>query len=63
MPLGRIQVPTVDQVNPNGSQSLDPNLGSQITSTLTSDLQVTSGRDLRVSLWSSWEVCELDQEK
>lgn len=43
MPLGRICVPTVDQVNPNGSQSLDPNLGSQITSTLTSDLQVTSG--------------------
>lgn len=36
-------MPTVDQVNPNGSQSLDPNLGSQITSTLTSDLQVTSG--------------------
>lgn len=43
MPLGRIYVPTVDLVNPNASQPLDPNLGSQITSTLTSDLQVTSG--------------------
>lgn len=36
-------MPTVDLVNPNASQPLDPNLGSQITSTLTSDLQVTSG--------------------
>lgn len=42
MPLGRICVPTVDLINPNASQSLDPNLGSQITSTLTLDLQVTS---------------------
>lgn len=37
-------MPTVDWVNPNASQSFDPNLGSQITSTLISDLQVTRGK-------------------